>query len=104
MSLRENELHRSRHAQRQHHKKLRRRNKRPVAVAGERHPPLPHHLINDDQVLDFKTWCALNAFSERTGRRVLKSAAGPIVTMMSAKRIGITVANNRAWQASRARG
>jgi hypothetical protein len=102
MSLRENELSRSRHAQRQPHKKPRRRNKRRAATS-ERHPPLPHRLINDDQVLDFKTWCALNAFSERTGRRVLKSAAGPIVTMMSAKRIGITVANNRAWQQSRAR-
>ncbi len=67
-----------------------------------RRPPLPP-LINDDQVLTFAQWCALNAFSERTGRRVLASGAGPIVTELSAARIGVTVGNNRIWQHSRSR-
>jgi hypothetical protein len=65
-------------------------------------PPLPP-LINDDQVLTFPQWCALNAFSQRTGRRVLSGGDGPVVTELSASRIGVTVRNNRRWQESRAR-
>jgi len=59
--------------------------------------------LNDDQVLTFAQWHALNGISARTGRRILNSGRGPTVTQMSAKRIGITVANNRAWQQSRER-
>ena len=71
-------------------------------VIHDPHTPLPP-LVNDDQVLSFSQWCVLNALSERTGRRVLKSGEGPIVTMLSAARIGVTVANNRRWQEARAR-
>jgi hypothetical protein len=66
------------------------------------HTPLPP-IINDDQVLSFAQWCALNALSERTGRRVLASGQGPVVTKLSVARVGITVAANRAWQHSRQR-
>ena len=66
-------------------------------------PPLSPR-INDDQVLTFSQWCKLNALSERTGRRVLASGEGPVVTELSAARIGVTVGNNRAWQQARARG
>jgi hypothetical protein len=59
--------------------------------------------IEDDRVLTFRQWCDVNGFSERTGRRILAAGGGPIVTDLSARRIGITIANNRAWQASRAR-
>ena len=59
--------------------------------------------LNDDQVLTFGQWVALNAISKRTGRRILDSGNGPIITQLSAKRIGIKVANNRAWQQSRER-
>jgi hypothetical protein len=59
-----------------------------------------HH---DDQALTFFEWCSLNRFSERTGRRILSLPGGPVVTQLSAKRFGITVANNRIWQQSRAR-
>ena len=59
---------------------------------------------DDDAVLTFREWCALNGFSLRTGRRILDAPGGPIVTMLSPRRIGITRGNNRLWQASRARG
>jgi hypothetical protein len=65
-------------------------------------PALPATL-HDDQVLTFRQWCGLNNFSPRTGRRVLAGGTGPIVTQLSARRVGIKVANNRRWQQSRER-
>ena len=65
-------------------------------------PALPATL-NDNQVLTFRQWAALNGISARTGRRILAAPGGPIVTRLSPRRIGITVANNRQWQASRER-
>jgi hypothetical protein len=59
--------------------------------------------LHDEQVLSFAQWCALNGFSPRTGRRLLASGNGPIVTQLSEKRMGITVRNNRRWQEARAR-
>ena len=55
------------------------------------------------QVLTFHQWCGLNGISERTGSRILAGPNGPSVVQLSAKRIGITVAANSAWQASRVR-
>jgi hypothetical protein len=63
---------------------------------------LPANL-NDNQVLTFKQWIALNNVSARTGRRILAAPDGPIVTRLSPRRFGITVANNRRWQQSRER-
>jgi hypothetical protein len=60
-------------------------------------------LLNDSQVLTLRQWCALNNISLRTGRRILSAPGGPIITQLSAKRVGITVANNRSWQQSRER-
>ncbi len=57
----------------------------------------------DHCVLSFREWCALNGFSQATGRRIIAASQGPIITQLSARRIGVTVANNVAWQASRAR-
>jgi hypothetical protein len=59
---------------------------------------------DDYRVLTFRKWCDLNGFSEATGRRIVNAGEGPIITQLSTRRIGITVGNNRAWQASRARG
>jgi hypothetical protein len=59
--------------------------------------------LNADQVLTFRQWIALNNISARTGRRILAAPGGPIVTRLSARRFGITVANNRRWQEARAR-
>jgi len=60
-------------------------------------------ILNDHQVLTFKQWTALNGISARTSRRILAAPGAPIVTRLSARRFGITVANNRRWQASRER-
>jgi hypothetical protein len=63
----------------------------------------PLSVSHDDQVLTFVEWCKLNRISERTGRRILDGPDGPKVTMLSPRRIGITVRDNRAWQQSRER-
>jgi hypothetical protein len=97
MSLREAELARSQRARRSQHNLVKRKQRRRSALDS------PLAIAHPNQVLSFFEWCRLNRFSERTGRRILKSGNGPIVTMLSDKRIGITVGNNRAWQASRAR-
>jgi hypothetical protein len=63
----------------------------------------PLTSLADDQVLGFVEWCRLNRISERTGRRILNGSGGPTVTMLSARRIGVTVRANREWQQSRER-
>jgi hypothetical protein len=62
------------------------------------------NVLHDDQVLTFPEWCQINRLSERTGRRILDGDDRPVITYLSARRIGITVRNNRLWQASRERG
>jgi hypothetical protein len=64
--------------------------------------PLSMTSLHDDQVLTFFEWCQINRISERTGRRIIKRPDGPVVTKLSAKRIGVTVGNNKKWQARRA--
>jgi hypothetical protein len=59
--------------------------------------------LNQHQVLKFTDWCRLNGISPATGRRILKSGKGPIVTQLSVRRIGITLGANADWQRSRAR-
>ena len=73
------------------------RKRQPAAI-----PALPASL-HDNQVLTFRQWCGLNGISTRTGRRILAAPGGPIVTRLSPRRFGITVANNRRWQQSRER-
>jgi hypothetical protein len=63
----------------------------------------PLSPTHDDQVLTFVEWCRINRLSERTGRRILDGPDGPVVTNLSARRIGVTIRNNRKWQASRER-
>jgi hypothetical protein len=62
------------------------------------------HEVDDHRVLSFRQWCELNGFSPATGRRIINAGIGPVITQLSARRIGVTVGNNAAWQASRARG
>jgi hypothetical protein len=95
-------LSRSRRATRSHQKQVKRQPKRSwTAVGSARTQPLS--MLLDSQVLTFFEWCQLNRFSERTGRRILNSGTGPIVTQLSPMRIGITVGNDKAWKASRER-
>jgi hypothetical protein len=42
-----------------------------------------------DRINSFSEWCARSGFSEATGRRLLRSGKGPIVTWLSARRMGI---------------
>jgi hypothetical protein len=63
----------------------------------------PLTSLADDQILSFQEWCALNRISERTGHRVIKGPNGPKTVQMSARRFGIRVADNRAWQHARER-
>jgi hypothetical protein len=57
--------------------------------------------VDDDKVLSFGDWCALNGFSESTGQRLIASGQGPRFIQLSAKRRGVTVGENRRWQQSR---
>jgi hypothetical protein len=58
----------------------------------------PFSASHDDQVLTFFEWCQINRISERTGRRILDSDNAPKVTMLSQRKIGIAIRDNRAWQ------
>ncbi len=57
--------------------------------------------VEDDRVLSFMQWCELNGFSRSTGQRVISAGHGPRLIKLSEKRIGVTVGENRRWQASR---
>jgi hypothetical protein len=66
-------------------------------------PQLALRLTIDDCVLTLEEWRVVNNFSPRTAQRILHGSNPPIITDLSAQRQGVTVRNNRAWQASRAR-
>jgi predicted site-specific integrase-resolvase len=59
--------------------------------------------LDDQRVMTFGEWCAVNNISYDTGRRLRKAGKGPVFTQTSDRRIGVTVANNRKWQAARER-
>lgn len=58
---------------------------------------------DDDRVLSFADWCRLNSFSIATGRRIVNADEGPPIIKLSARRLGIRVGDNRAWQKARVR-
>jgi len=60
-------------------------------------------VADPDEILTFREWVQLNKLSERTGRRILKAPGGPVVTLLSTRRFGISRRANRAWQQSRER-
>jgi hypothetical protein len=101
MSLLETEHRRSQRARRKSPKRQRRKARRPASAA--RSFSLAGFETDDNRVLSFRQWCILNGISARTGRRILASGAGPVVTQLSARRIGITIRANREWQESRER-
>jgi hypothetical protein len=62
----------------------------------------PHLLIDpDDRVMTLSEWFAVNRISPATGRRLIKSGKGPIITYLSERRKGVTVGNNRKWREAR---
>ena len=56
---------------------------------------------DDDAILSFKEWAALNNLSERQGRRILNEPGGPKVTKLSDKKVGVSRRHNREWQEAR---
>jgi hypothetical protein len=79
-----------------------------VTSSHKAHSTKRHHFevppsAQDNQVLTLREWSALNHISPRTAHRILKGPNRPVVTMLSSKRIGITIGNNRRWQKSRER-
>jgi hypothetical protein len=105
MSLRENEQRRSQRALQAHHKQVQRRKQKRNPVQPKWSTlDAPLATSHPNQVLTFHEWCQLNRISMRTGRRIINSGTGPVVTQLSPHRVGITVGNNAAWQASKARG
>jgi hypothetical protein len=50
-----------------------------------------------DRVNSFAEWCKRNGFSKATGRRILQSGNGPVVTRMSQRRFGIRERHNLEW-------
>jgi predicted DNA-binding transcriptional regulator AlpA len=75
-------------------------------IAHRKHGPerQERDLEHRDKVLTFAQWCHLNGFSKTTGHRLVKAGEGPSILQLSPRRIGIRESDNRAWQASRARG
>jgi hypothetical protein len=63
-------------------------------------PELPGDL-DGDRVLSFIEWHTLNGFSRATAQRLLAGGNGPHFIKLSQRRIGVTVAENRRWLASR---
>jgi hypothetical protein len=99
MSLLEAEQRRSRRGQRKHKQVIKRKPVQPKWSALD----APLATSHPNQVLTFVEWCRMNAISLRTGRRIINSGTGPVVTQLSPHRVGITIANNAAWQAAKAR-
>ena len=59
--------------------------------------------LDDQRVMSIPQWCEVCNFSVWSGKRLIKAGKGPVITQISDRRIGITVANNRVWQRSRER-
>jgi hypothetical protein len=59
--------------------------------------------LPDEAVLTIPEWQALNTLSEQTAKRILNSDDGPDLVRLSARRCGITMGANRAWQQRRTR-
>jgi predicted DNA-binding transcriptional regulator AlpA len=57
--------------------------------------------VDDDRMLTFDEWCCLNGFSQATGYRLIANGEGPTFVKLSARRKGVSVAENRRWKAAR---
>ena len=55
--------------------------------------------LDDQRVMTIPQWAEVNGFSIWTAQRLIKAGKAPPITQISDRRIGITVANNRKWQA-----
>jgi hypothetical protein len=96
MTLREGEIAQSKRAHsHQKQTKPKKRRKRP-------NEPLSHLL--PEQVLTVSEWRSINRLSERNARRILADPEKrPKLVQLSARRYGVRVGDNKAWQESRSR-
>jgi len=53
--------------------------------------------------MTLRQWADLNSLGYSSARRILASGQGPKITQLSERRIGIRVADNDKWQATRVR-
>jgi hypothetical protein len=102
-------LHEAEHSERarSHNKQTetKRQREQRLAQAKAERLRLRQRLAEDaDCVWTFKEWCSLNSISPRQGRRILKGGGGPLVTMLTDTRIGISRRHDREWKAARVRG
>ena len=59
--------------------------------------------VHPQQVMTLRQWADLNSLGYSSARRILASGQGPKITQLSERRIGIRVADNDKWQATRVR-
>jgi predicted DNA-binding transcriptional regulator AlpA len=59
-------------------------------------------VVDPDRVMPLPAWCERCGFSEATGRRLIKTGQGPIVTWLSERRMGIRERHHREWLDARA--
>ena len=57
---------------------------------------------SDDEVRSFRAWCETCGISPATGRRMIKSGRGPVITRLSDRRIGVRGRHHRNWLDERA--
>jgi hypothetical protein len=86
-------------SKRQHNRRKKRERQQRLAARRE----LRQRLIADDPdaVLLFSEWCTLNGFSPKFGRQLLADGDGPVLTYITAKRIGVARRHNFTWQEKR---
>jgi hypothetical protein len=58
---------------------------------------------DDDAVLTLVEWAALNGISLRVARSIIASDKGPVITRLSARRLGVSRKAHREWLETRAR-
>jgi hypothetical protein len=107
MSLREAELAHSHRAQRSQAKQQSRKRKYKHKHKQNKHRSAldaPLSTVLDTQVLTLFEWAQLARISMRTARRLIARGDGPVVTMLSAKRVGVSIGAHKRWLASRERG
>jgi hypothetical protein len=62
----------------------------------------PKENTDLDRVNSFADWCERCGFSEATGRRIIASGEGPVITWLSTRRMGIRERHHIEWLNARA--
>ena len=73
-----------------------------MSIDYQRQPPSAS-ISSPNRVLTLRQWAELNSLGYRTAQRIIASGNGPKIVQLGDRRIGITEAHNREWQASRVR-